>query len=176
MSKSRNFQVSKGLSPERKIAIDQIVESVRKRIGYLKPPLELSQIEIAIPEIQICEMPHSPVASEIFYLDETRRIAQINIRAKDVTQNKILYTCHALGHYFLHPKESCACRLDFYGEVIAYEAEATYFAETLMMPNTLVTRMFENLSGDYDPVYKLAKCFAVKRQLMEDRLTSLQLL
>src|SRR5262249_29044046 len=147
------------------------VEEIRKRIGYEHPPLDLAMIEMGVAEVQICEIPHSPVASEIFYLDDTRRIAQVNIRAKEVTPNKVLYACHALGHYLLHPKECYACRLDFYGEMDPKEIEATYFAETLIMPPALVQRLYETLSDAYDPVYKMAKCFAVRRQLMEDRLS-----
>ena len=176
MQRTRNFSISKDLSQERKEVIDRLVESVRLKIAYEQPPLTLSQIEIAIPEIQICEMPHSPVASQITYLDPNKLIAQINIRSKDTQQNKVLHACHALGHYYLHARECFACRLDFYGQQDPQEIEATYFAETLMMPLRLVTELYRSLSGDYDPVYKLAKCFSVKRQIMQDRLTSLDLL
>ena len=176
ITKSRNFLISKDLSPERMAQIDALVEKVRKKIGFNKPPLELAKLEIAIPEIQICELPHSPIGSEICFLDNSKRIAQINIRSKETKQSKILNICHALGHYFLHPREEFACRMDFYGELTIKEAEATYFAETLIMPNRLVKKMYEDLANDYDPVYKMARCFAVKRQIMEDRLLSLNLL
>lgn len=175
-SKTRNFSVSKGLDAKRRKAIDELVEKVRKEIKFAKPPLELSLIEIAYPEVQIIETPNSPVSSEIVYVDKTKRIAQINVRGNEIRQNKVLNVCHALGHYFLHPKCDCACRMDFYGELTAEEAEATYFAETLLMPNSLVTKLFNSYQRDFDPIYKLAKCFSVKRQIMEDRLASLELI
>ena len=176
ITKSRNFLISKDLSPERRKIIDALVDSVRKKIGFNKPPLELAKLEIAIPEIQICELPHSPIGSEICFLDNAKRIAQINVRSKETRQSKILNICHALGHYFLHPREEFACRMDFYGDISMKEAEATYFAETLIMPNRLVKKMYQNMADDYDPIYKMARRFAVKRQIMEDRLQSLDLL
>ena len=156
--------------------IDRMVETFRNELKFVAPPLELLHLEVAIPKIKISELPHSPIGCELSYVDPGKRIAQINIRKRDVSANKLLAVCHALGHYFLHPGKDFACRLDFFGELCREEAEATYFAETLIMPHRLVTRMYKEMANDYDPVYKLAKCFAVKRQIMEERLNALNLL
>lgn len=175
-SKARNFRFARDLSELRRRAIDKLVEEVRVKLQYAKPPLDLAQVEANLPEIQIIELPASPVSSELTYLDMAGKIAQIQIRQKDLTPSKVLAVCHALGHYYLHPREPFACRLDFYGEHTDCEVEATYFAETLMMPHRLIREMYRSVSKDFDPVYKLAKSFSVKRQIMEDRLQALNLL
>lgn len=149
-----------------------VLLSVYKKVEEIKPPIDISKILSANSfKVESGEFDDEDVVG---YYD--KKAKKISVSSDDIYQRQIFTVAHELGHFFLHAdkEEEVFYRtqvINLDSEKQKEEAEANWFAASLLMPKNLVLKYWE-LTKDIDII---AKIFGVSHTAAYFRLKNLQL-
>lgn len=151
---------------------NDVLLSVYKEEKQIKPPVDISKILSANSfKVESGEFDDKNVAG---YYD--KKAKKISVSSDDIYQRQIFTVAHELGHFFLHSdkEEEAFYRtqiINLDSEKQKEEAEANWFAASLLMPRNLILKYW-SLTKDIDLV---AKIFGVSHTAAYFRLKNLQL-
>ncbi len=158
-----------GLSKEKRNEIEQEVSNITRRLGLRYPEDGLIKIVKALGiDVYTSDFEDKSVRYFSCY-DESTKESRIYINEDQDSTSKTFFLAHALGHFVLHPKQKKRIgRVHSESERkedIAEEAEADYFAMSILVPERRLEEYLKR-TKDYE---EIASYLGVSRPVVEDR-------